>query len=187
MKSSKLGVKRSPENLAFSPSRSYHPLGCEVRISAQGGVVACNRADARAAVAPMSGRGAQPLPGGYKVAEKVFFTGVSKTFPSGNTLVHGQQGEVTGPAISETHKGKGVAVRFPGNKGDVSCHLNNVCRLRCRPSPAPHTRDASHTPCVPRGRCSPLPGCGRDGGWGRGSGWSLRVQRQRGRRPSPTA
>ena len=149
--------------------------------------MACNRADARAAVAPMSGRGAQPLPGGYKVAEKVFFTGVSKTFPSGNTLVHGQQGEVTGPAISETHKGKGVAVRFPGNKGDVSCHFNNVCRLRCRPSPAPHTRDASHTPCVPRGRCSPLPGCGRDGGWGRGSGWSLRVQRQRGRWPSPTA
>ena len=125
------------------------------------------------------------LPGGYKVGDKVFFTGAGHTWVDGDKLVHGKQGEVTGPA--RDHMLAMVAVRFPGNKGDVSCHLNNVCRLRCRPSPAPHTRDASHTPCVPRGRCSPLPGCGRDGGWGRGSGWSLRVQRQRGRRPSPTA
>ena len=56
-----------------------------------------------------------PLPGGYKVGEKVFFTGSSQTFADGDKVVHGHQGEVVGPAILENHKGKGVAVRFPCN------------------------------------------------------------------------
>ena len=60
-----------------------------------------------------------PLPGGDKVGEKVFFTGTSQTFPSGNKVVHGQQGEVVGPVTNEAHKGKGVAVRFPGNKQSI--------------------------------------------------------------------
>ena len=71
-----------------------------------------------------------PLPGGYKPGEKVFYTGRSKTFASGNKLVHGQQGEVTGPATGESHKGNGVAVLFPGNKGNVECDLTSVRRLR---------------------------------------------------------
>ena len=93
-----------------------------------------------------------PLPGGYKLGEKVFFTGTSQTFPSGNKLVHGQQGEVTGPITNETHKGKGVAVLFPGNKQSIGCLLTHVCRFRAAPaapSPAPHTRDAAHSPCGP--------------------------------------
>ena len=69
------------------------------------------------------------LPGGYKVGEKVFFTGASETFPSGNKLVHGQQGEVVGPGTGETHKGKGVAVLFPGNTGSIECYLTTVRRL----------------------------------------------------------
>ena len=100
----------------------------------------------------MSGRVARPLPGGYRVGEKVFFTGPSETFPSGNKLVHGQQGEVTGPITNETHKGKGVAVLFPGNKQSIGCLLTHVCRFRAAPaapSPAPHTRDAAHSPCGP--------------------------------------
>ena len=84
----------------------------------------------------MSGRVARPLPGGYRVGEKVFFTGPSETFPSGNKLVHGQQGEVTGPATSENTKGKGVAVLFPGNKGNVDCYLIQV-RLHAAPAPPP--------------------------------------------------
>jgi len=92
-----------------------------------------------------------PLPGGYKPGEKVFYTGRSETFPSGNKRVYGQQGEVTGPAISESHKGKGVAVRFPGNKGNVQCYLNQVRRLRTAPAAnppayAPHTRRCMRTP-----------------------------------------
>ena len=67
-----------------------------------------------------------PLPGGYKVGEKVFYTGPSQTFLSGNKLVHGQQGEVTGPASTENIKGKGVDVRFPGNKGSIACYLTKL-------------------------------------------------------------
>ena len=133
-----------------------------------------------------------PLPGGYKVGEKVFFTGSSQTFPNGDKVVHGQQGEVVGPATLETHKGKGVCLRFPVNKFDVDCYLTQVRRLRAAPAAdppracAPHTRDAAHAPCVPttapaaapqpslhaqpRAPQRPLPGCVRDGGRGRGAG-----------------
>jgi len=89
------------------------------------------------------------------VGEKVFYTGANETFRSGDKLVHGQQGEVTGPATLETHKGKGVAVRFPGNKGNVQCRLTQVRRLRAAAAAdppracAPHARDAAHAPCVP--------------------------------------
>ena len=89
-----------------------------------------------------------PLPGGYRVGEKVFFTGGSETFMNGG--LHGGQGEVVGPATAETHKGKGVNVLFPGNKGSVGCLLTSVRRLRAAsaatPPPAPHTRDAAHAP-----------------------------------------
>ena len=108
------------------------------------------------AVRAQVSRGAPPpLPGGYTVGEKVFFTGASQTVSNGDKLVHGQQGEVTGPATLETHKGKGVAVRFPGNKFNVNCPLTSVRRLRAAPAAtppracAPHTRDAAHAPCVP--------------------------------------
>ena len=67
-----------------------------------------------------------PLPGGYEVGDKVFFTGASQTFGSGNKVVHGQQGEVTGPANGENSKGKGVTALFPGNKGSVNCYLTSV-------------------------------------------------------------
>ena len=84
-----------------------------------------------------------PLPGGYKVGEKVFFTGASHTFDDGNKLVHGQQGEVTGPAINETHTGKGVAILFPGNKSWVDCYLTSV-RRHCAPPAATPPAYAPH-------------------------------------------
>ena len=64
---------------------------------------------------------AEPLPGGYKVGEKVFYMGASQTFADGDKVVHSQQGEVTGPAITENTKGKGVAVLFPGNTAGINC------------------------------------------------------------------
>ena len=48
--------------------------------------------------------------------DKVYYTGTSETFQSGNRLEHGQRGEVMGPTTSERQRGKGVAVLFPGNK-----------------------------------------------------------------------
>ena len=65
--------------------------------------------------------------GGYKLGEKVFFTGASKTWDDGDKLVHGQQGEVVGPGTGDealTH----VGVRFPVNKGNIECALTNVRR-----------------------------------------------------------
>ena len=71
-----------------------------------------------------------PVPGGYMAGDKVYYTGTSETFQSGNRLEHGQQGEVMGPTTSERQKGKGVAVLFPGNKGTINCSLTNVRACR---------------------------------------------------------
>jgi hypothetical protein len=97
-----------------------------------------------------AGRGAQALPGGYKVDEKVFFTGASETLPGGIKLVHGQQGEVTGPATVESIKGKGVNVRFPGNKGDVCCYLTQVRRLGTASAASPRLHPTHATLPTPR-------------------------------------
>ena len=108
---------------------------------------------------------AQSLPGGYKVVDKVFFTGTSQTFADGDKLVHGQQGEVVGPATVETYKGKGVAVRFPGNKDNIECYLTAVRRPRAAPAAtppacAPHTRRCMRTHAPARAVLpQPAPSC----------------------------
>ena len=95
-----------------------------------------------------------PLPGGYKVGDKVFYTGAGYTFANGDKVVHGQQGEVVGPATSETHKGKGVAVLFPGNNTHVNCYLTTVRRLRATPA-------ATRPRMRPTRRCMRTPRAGR--------------------------
>ena len=62
--------------------------------------------------------------------------GANETLLSGDKVVHGQQGEVTGPAALEHHN-PGVAVRFPGNTGMVHCRLTQVRRLRAAPAASP--------------------------------------------------
>ena len=84
--------------------------------------------------AQMSRYPPQPLPGGYKVGEKVFFRGTSQTVSTGDKVVHGQQGEVVGPATLERYKGKGVRVLFPGNKDSVLLLLTEVRRRRADPA-----------------------------------------------------
>ena len=81
-----------------------------------------------------------PLPGGYVLGEQVYFTGAGETLKSGDRVEHGKQGEVVGPALRESHKGKGVIVRFPDNTGVISCYLTNVRRGR---------RAASHSSPLP--------------------------------------
>ena len=83
-----------------------------------------------------------PLPGGYTVGEQVYFTGAGEIFEDGDQLEHGKQGEVVGPATCESHMGKGVRVRFPGNKDGISCWLTTV-RRRCR---CAATRSSSAAP-----------------------------------------
>ena len=87
-----------------------------------------------------------PLPGSYKVHERVFYMGQSQTFGDGDKLVHGQQGEVKGVmrGVWKTH----LAVLLPGNKGYVGLLPIEVCRLRSASAatadlwgmPRPHTR-----------------------------------------------
>ena len=72
-----------------------------------------------------------PLPGGFVLGEQVYYTGArlsQEAVETGDRLEHGKQGEVVGPATSESHKGNGVALRFPGNKGAINCYLISVCR-----------------------------------------------------------
>ena len=88
-------------------------------------------------------RSAPALPGGYKVGEKVLFTGESKTWEDGDKRMHGQQGEVVGPDTS----GAGLLVRFPGNKDRIGCNLAHVRRLRAAaPAASPA---ASLAACAP--------------------------------------
>ena len=79
------------------------------------------------------------------MGEKVFFTGANQTHPSGFNVVHGLQGEVTGPIRGEV---EGVAVLFLGNKGSMGCRLTQVRRLRWKQLPhftsVPHTMQPSH-------------------------------------------
>ena len=96
-----------------------------------------------------------PLPGGYTVGEQVYFTWTSESFENGDQVEHGKQGEVVGPGTT----GEGVLVRFPGNKGEINCHLDHVRRGRpprtAHPqlptTPAAPPLSPSHTlrvPCV---------------------------------------
>ena len=91
-----------------------------------------------------------PLHGGYKLGEKLFYTWPSRTFEhNGRTykLVQGQQGEVMGPGTGQhEHKGTGLAMLFPGNKGCVDCVL---AKVSCLP--------ASHTPQRPAATASASP------------------------------
>ena len=69
-----------------------------------------------------------PLPGEYDVGEKVFYTGASLTFPSGNAVTYGQAGEVTGPTTLDAFASEGLKVMFPGNKSSITCLLTSLSR-----------------------------------------------------------
>eukprot|EP00964_Phaeocystis_antarctica_P085380 scaffold53913_cov67-Phaeocystis_antarctica.AAC.10 len=97
-----------------------------------------------------------PLPGGYTVGEQVYFTGTSQTLESDYRLEHGKQGEVVGPAALESLRGKGVDVRFLGNKGLASCYPIQVRRRRRRAA----TPTAPRCPSCPSSR---YVACGRTG------------------------
>ena len=98
------------------------------------------------------------------MGEKVFYTGASMTFPSGDKLVHGQQGEVTGPGTnSKRTEGKGLCVLFPGNKvsglsrqqGQPGCFLTEVRRLRAASAAIPGLRLTHATLPTPRAAACP--------------------------------
>ena len=86
-----------------------------------------------------------PLPGGWKVKDLLYVKGESQTLSNGYKLVHGQQGEVVGPAAGD-EKNTHVAVLFPGNKDGIDCYLDQVRRLHAASASPPRRR---HTPQQP--------------------------------------
>ena len=70
-----------------------------------------------------------PLPGGYQIGDTLFFTAEDFTAPNGEQVACGQEGKVMGPASLETHKGKGLAMYFQGNKGNLACLLTELSRF----------------------------------------------------------
>ena len=69
-----------------------------------------------------------PLPGGYNMKEMLNYIGASQTTSNGDKWEYGQQGEVMGPATHEDLKGKGLDMKFPGNKGNIECFLSGLSR-----------------------------------------------------------
>ena len=59
-----------------------------------------------------------PLPGGYKVGEKLYYIAETYTFDDGDRLVHGEQGEVIGPSPPGEFEGQ-LQIKIPNNRGIV--------------------------------------------------------------------
>ena len=90
-------------------------------------------ADFQATEKALAAEATGPLPGGYAVGEKVFMLGPSYTYEDGDKDTHGQAGEVT--RRSTSGRGKGVAVKFPGNKANICCPLTTLSRTPPPPLP----------------------------------------------------
>ena len=69
----------------------------------------------------------------YERGEMFFYNGASWIFENGDRIVHGQQGEVLGPATNKKRVGKGLSMMFEGNKAVVYCLLTSLSR---EPPPA---------------------------------------------------
>ena len=88
----------------------YHKdNGVAVRFSANAGAVDCYITQLSRTPPPTT------LPGGYRVGDTVFYAAPNETFPSGDRVLYGEEGEIVGPATLETHKDNGVAVKFSAN------------------------------------------------------------------------
>ena len=85
------------------------------------------------------GGGGGHLPGGHTVGALLFFSGSSVLYDDGDRLTHGQQGEVVGPATVEAHKGKGLAMQFPGNEAIIDCPLTRLSATAPPSLPGGHT------------------------------------------------
>ncbi|CAE8626861.1 unnamed protein product [Polarella glacialis] len=77
------------------------------------------------------------LPGGWQTGDRVFYASASQLLPSGDSLVYGAQGEITGASdVQGGNDDKRVAVQFAGNSGPVACLVETLspdmpsCELR---------------------------------------------------------
>jgi len=68
------------------------------------------------------------LPGGYKLDDELYFLGASQALETGDRLVHGAVGRVTGPAAGGPHAGKGLCMLYRGNDASVNCPLDDLSK-----------------------------------------------------------
>ena len=86
-----------------------------------------NSASINLYVSTLSKDAPPPIPGGLKVGDSMYFTGEGMTFPSGNRLVYGALGKVTGPAVGQW-KETGVQVMFEGNSASLNLYVNTLSK-----------------------------------------------------------
>ena len=104
------------------PDKPEPPEPSEPRSSTKSGKKKAAAERKRAAAAAAAAASADTLPGGYAVGDAVFYTGESLTAANGARWAYGAKGEVRGPA------NEGVAVKFVGNEGNVTCYLATLSR-----------------------------------------------------------
>ena len=64
------------------------------------------------------------LPDGFLRDQTVFYTGATETFESGDQIVYGRAGTVSGPSMDRP--AKRVAVRFEGNARPIDCWISEL-------------------------------------------------------------
>ena len=72
-----------------------------------------------------------PLPGGYQVWDVVYFAGTNQVFKGGDTVWHGEKGEVRGPATRSIET-QGVA-RSRSLSADAAEAFGSAAGMACRP------------------------------------------------------
>lgn len=125
------------------PARKY-PNGDRIWFSATGTVVgrSCvgdgldgerlavlfqDHKDAKAVRLTLLSREAPVIPGGYKVGDHVYWCGMNWTFPNGDRLKFGAEGEVAGRScVGDGLDDERVAVNFHGNRGAVAMRLPEI-------------------------------------------------------------
>ena len=65
------------------------------------------------------------IPGRPRKGDGMYFCAGSQTTSNGDKLTYGQLGEVMGPKPGDPNR---VAMKFPGNKGNVNCRLTELSR-----------------------------------------------------------
>jgi hypothetical protein len=64
--------------------------------------------------------------GGFRIPGEVYYKGKPKTWDDGDRVDYGGKGTAVGTATLESHKGKGLAVQFPGNKTAIGCFFTEL-------------------------------------------------------------
>ena len=92
---------------------------------------------------------AQPLPGGYRVRDAVFWAGEACTFPDGFELKSGTRGHVRGLATHVDYNvAHSVKVRFDGNEKSIDCPLSQLRREEAAAGGASMPRPQVTAACI---------------------------------------